>query len=426
MAGNKGGLLPQEEYDKEIKKYEGFKSLGLKLNMARGKPSPGQLDIADDILTIVKPGDFTASDSTDIRNYGNLEGLPELKKIYAEILDVPQESILLGGASSLNLMFDTISAAYFKGMAGSKRPWIKEQKVKFLCPCPGYDRHFAVSEYFGMELVPVAFREDGPDMDEVERIASSDPSVKGMWIVPIYSNPDGIVCSLETLKRMASMKTAAPDFTVMYDNAYCVHNLYDDRPAPIYPILEIAEKCGNPSRFVEFFSTSKITYAGGGISGLAANPEEKQKLLESEKIRTICYDKVNQYRHAKYLKSAENVRRIMSRQAEFLRPRFEKVEEIFSNELSDVEGVRWTKPLGGYFISFYSVPGTAKRVYELCRDAGVTLTKVGATYPYGKDPEDSNLRIAPSYPSLEDLSQSAELFCCAVRLAVLEKELGKI
>ena len=409
----------KNEYDALMNEYERFKALQLSLNMARGKPGREQLDLVSDILTVLDKAEDCADEGIDVRNYGNLTGIPSAKKLFAALLGTKPEQIMVGGNASLNLMYDLIAKAYTHGLAHSPRPWAKEEKVRFLCPAPGYDRHFKISESFGMELVTIRMTENGPDMDAVEA-AVRDPAVKGIWCVPKYSNPDGIVYSDETIDRLAALRPAAPDFVLMWDNAYCVHEFEGDF-APFRDILSLCAAQGNADMVYEFASTSKITFPGAGVAVMAAS-EANLKYIESLlTFQTISYDKVNQLRHVRYLKDKENTLTLMRRHAAVLAPKFAVVLETLEREIAPLEIARWTKPRGGYFVSLYAMPGTAKRVVGLMKDAGVTLTGAGATYPYGVDPDDSNIRIAPSLPPVAELQQAMAVLCVCLRLAALEK-----
>ncbi len=409
----------KNEYDALMNEYERFKALQLSLNMARGKPGREQLDLVSDILTVLDKAEDCADEGIDVRNYGNLTGIPSAKKLFAALLGTKPEQIMVGGNASLNLMYDLIAKAYTHGLAYSPRPWAKEEKVRFLCPAPGYDRHFKISESFGMELVTIRMTENGPDMDAVEA-AVRDPAVKGIWCVPKYSNPDGIVYSDETIDRLAALRPAAPDFVLMWDNAYCVHEFEGDF-APFRDILSLCAALGNADMVYEFASTSKITFPGAGVAVMAAS-EANLKYIESLlTFQTISYDKVNQLRHVRYLKDKENTLALMRRHAAVLAPKFAVVLETLEREIAPLEIARWTKPRGGYFVSLYAMPGTAKRVVGLMKDAGVTLTGAGATYPYGVDPDDSNIRIAPSLPPVAELQQAMAVLCVCLRLATLEK-----
>ena len=407
------------EYAKVTKEYEDLKARGLKLNMARGKPGKAQLDLVSDIFSLMqKPEDYV-SDGIDVRNYGELSGLPAAKRLFVEILGCKPEQVFVGGNASLQLMYDTISKAYTHGLLHSERPWCREPVVKFLCPSPGYDRHFKVTESFGFELVTIPMTDEGPDMDAVEE-AIKDPAVKGMWNVPKYSNPDGIIYSAETIRRIASMKPAAPDFLLMWDNAYCIHEFEGDY-VEFPDILSECEKYGNADMVFEFASTSKVTLPGAGISCFAcseANMAYMEKLLT---VQVISFDKVNQQRHVLYLKDKAHTLALMRRHAEVLGPKFRCVLDALDREIAPLEIASGRRPKGGYFVSLNAMPGTAKRTLALCKEAGVTMTGAGATFPYGKDPQDSNIRIAPSLPPVEELEQAIAVLCVCLKLAALEK-----
>ena len=392
--------------------------MGLKLNMARGKPGVQQLELSAPMLNILTI-DNCMSDGIDARNYGELTGLPCAKRYFAEILGTKPEEILVGGNASLNLMYDLIAKAYTHGLRNSTRPWSKEECVKFLCPSPGYDRHFKISESFGMELITIAMTENGPDMDAVEE-AVKDPCVKGMWCVPKYSNPDGIIYSEETVNRMANLKPAAPDFALMWDNAYCVHEIYGDF-VPFKDILSLCAEAGNRDMVYEFASTSKITFPGAGVAVMAASVENQKYIESLLTYQSISYDKMNQLRHVLFLKDKATTLQLMQEHAKVLQPRFSAVLEALDRHIAPLEIAQWTKPMGGYFVSFNAMPGTAKRALALCKEAGVVMTGAGATFPYGKDPQDSNIRIAPSLPPVAELEQAMEIFCICVRMAALEK-----
>ncbi len=408
----------QEEYATLEKEYARYKEMGLKLNMARGKPGAEQLQLSAPMLNVLTI-DNCLVDGIDARNYGELTGLPCTKKYFAEILGTEPEEILVGGNASLNLMYDLIAKAYTHGLLQSTRPWSKEERVKFLCPSPGYDRHFKISESFGMELITIAMTENGPDMDAVEE-AVKDPRVKGMWCVPKYSNPDGIVYSDETIDRIAKLKPAAPDFALMWDNAYCVHEIYGEF-LPFRNILSLCAQAGNPNMVYEFASTSKITFPGAGVGVMAASVENQKYIASLMTYQTIGHDKLNQLRHVLFLKDKETTLKLMQEHAKILQPRFSAVLDALDKEIAPLEIAQWTKPKGGYFVSFNAMPGTAKRALALCKEAGVVMTGAGATFPYGKDPLDSNIRIAPSLPPVEELEQAMAIFCICVRMAALEK-----
>ena len=407
------------EYAKVTQAYEDLKARGLKLNMARGKPGKAQLDLVSDIFSLMqKPEDYV-SDGIDVRNYGELSGLPAAKRLFAEILGCKPEQVFVGGNASLQLMYDTISKAYTHGLLHSERPWCREPVVKFLCPSPGYDRHFKVTESFGFELVTIPMTDEGPDMDAVEE-AIKDPAVKGMWNVPKYSNPDGIIYSAETIRRIASMKPAAPDFLLMWDNAYCIHEFEGDY-VEFPDILSECEKYGNADMVFEFASTSKVTLPGAGISCFAcseANMAYMEKLLT---VQVISFDKVNQQRHVLYLKDKAHTLELMKKHAAIMGPKFRCVVDALDREIAPLEIASWRRPKGGYFVSLNAMPGTAKRTLALCKEAGVTMTGAGATFPYGKDPQDSNIRIAPSLPPVEELEQAIAVLCVCLKMAALEK-----
>ena len=409
----------KEEYARLMKEYEDLKARGLKLNMARGKPGKAQLDLVSDIFQLMqKPEDYV-SDGVDVRNYGELSGLPAAKRLFAEILDCRPEQVFVGGNASLQLMYDTVSKAYTHGLLHSERPWCKEPVVKWLCPAPGYDRHFKVTESFGFELITVPMTDEGPDMDVVEE-AIKDPAVKGMWNVPKYSNPDGIIYSTETIRRIASMKPAAPDFLLMWDNAYCIHE-FEGEYVPFPDILSECAKYGNADMVFEFASTSKVTLPGAGISCFAcseANMAYMEKLLT---VQVISFDKVNQQRHVLYLKDKAHTLELMKKHAAIMGPKFRCVVDALDREIAPLEIASWRRPKGGYFVSLNAMPGTAKRTLALCKEAGVTMTGAGATFPYGKDPADSNIRIAPSLPPVEELEQAIAVLCVCLKMAALEK-----
>ncbi len=407
------------EYAAVLADYEKQKALGLKLNMARGKPGKAQLDMVMDLCNVlVKPEDFV-SDGIDSRNYGNVDGLPAAKALFAEILGCKPEQCFVGGNASLQLMYDAISKAYTHGLLHSEKPWSKLEKVKWLCPAPGYDRHFKVTQSFGAELLTVPMTAAGPDMDVVEELIK-DPAVKGMWNVPKYSNPEGVVYSDETIRRIAAMKPAAPDFMLMWDNAYCIHEFEGDF-APFADILSLCAENGNADMAYEFASTSKVTFPGAGVSVMATSEANLAYLVPLINIQTIGYDKINQLRHVKYLQNKEHTLALMQRHAAILRPKFHAVLDALDKEIAPLGIGSWKRPVGGYFVSYDAMPGTAKRALELCKEAGVTMTGAGATFPYGVDPQDSNIRIAPSLPPVEELQQAIAIFCLCVKLAALEK-----
>lgn len=414
----------ESEYNAVLKNYEEYRALGLGLDMSRGKPGSDQMDVSRELFhQIDDTTGYKSRSGTDCRNYGGLDGLDELKELFGEMLGAPAKQVIVAGNSSLNLMFDFITQAMTKGINGGK-PWMTEEKIKFLCPVPGYDRHFAITEYYGFEMINIRCDENGPDMDEVERIAASDPAVKGIWCVPKYANPLGIVYSDEVVRRLAGMKTAAQDFIIMWDNAYIVHYIKDEI-APLLNIYDECNKAGNPNRVVMFTSTSKITFPGAGLAAMAAAPGLLAEIKHRMSYQTIGPDKLNQLRHARMFKSVDSIREHMARHAEILRPKFAAVLSAFEKNLAGLGIAEWTDPSGGYFINLDVMDGCAARVAQLCKEAGLVLTGAGATYPYGKDPDDKNLRIAPTFPSAADLEQASDLLCVAVKLACLEKLTGK-
>ena len=413
----------QAEYAAVKGSYDAEKALGLKLNMARGKPGKAQLDLVSDMLTVLADPADCQVDGIDARNYGELAGLPCARKLYAEILGCKPSEVYAGGNASLALMYNVISKAWTFGLKESDRPWCKEDKVKFLCPAPGYDRHFRITETFGIEMITIPMTATGPDMDLVEELVR-DETVRGMWCVPKYSNPDGIIYSDETIDRIVHMNPAAKDFALMWDNAYCVHEFEGDF-VPFRDILTLCREAGRPNMAYEFASTSKITFPGAGLAVMATSEENLAYLMKYLGVETIGFDKVNQLRHVKYLQSKEHTLEIMKRHASVLGPKFAMVLDTLEREIAPLEIAAWQKPKGGYFVSVNAMAGTAKRTLQLCKEAGVVMTDAGATYPYGKDPQDSNIRVAPSLPPVEELRQAMDVFCLALRLSALEKLLGK-
>jgi aspartate aminotransferase len=403
------------------KEYAEAKAKGLALDMSRGKPSAKQLDVSLGLLdTINSSSDLKALDGTDCRNYGVLDGIPEAKKLMADMMGTTPDHVIVYGNASLNIMYDQISRAYTHGILGNT-PWCKLDKVKFLCPVPGYDRHFAITERFGIEMINISMSESGPDMGMVEEYVSKDTSVKGIWCVPKYSNPQGYTYSEETVKRMAALKPAAEDFRIFWDNAYVIHDLYDDNKDEIADIISECEKAGNPDMVFEFASTSKVSFPGSGIAALATSANNIADIKKQLTIQTIGHDKLNQLRHVRFFKDINGLKEHMRKHAEFMRPKFEAVESVLEEELGGLGIGSWTEPKGGYFISFEAMDGCAKAIVAKCKEAGVKLTGAGATFPYGKDPKDSNIRIAPSFPTPEEMKQAADLFVLCVKLVSVEK-----
>ncbi len=409
------------------RQHQAFVAKGLALNMARGKPARAQLDLSMTLLSdIVATDECFAEDGTDARNYGVLDGLPEAKRLMACFLDDEPENVIVLGNSSLNAMYDALARCWMFG-TGGHAPWSTLDQVKWICPSPGYDRHFAITESFGIEMVPVAMTQAGPDMDEVEHLAANDASVKGIWCVPQYGNPTGVTYSDETVERLAAMACAAPDFRIFWDNAYGVHHLYadPDRQRKVADIRPACERAGNPNRPFKFASTSKVTFPGSGLAAFASSAENLAEAKRAMGTQTIGHDKINQLRHVAFLEDAEGIAAHMQRHADIIRPKFELVARKLDAALADVPDCSWSTPLGGYFISFDAPANTAKRIVALAKEAGVTMTGAGATYPYGRDPRDSNIRIAPTLPPLEELDEAMDVFVTCVKLAAVEKALAE-
>ena len=417
--------LSKEEIQEELKKlraeYAEMASHGYKLNMARGVLSKAQLELTQDMLTaLVTPDQCCTESGTDCRNYGLLDGIPEAKRLMADILGIQPHKVIVGGNSSLNLMYDAVARNLLFGTEDVKEPWAKQGKIKFICPVPGYDRHFAICEALGIEMINVDLLDDGPDMDAVEKLVSSDPQIKGMWCVPKYSNPTGTVYSDKVIRRIASLKPAAKDFRVFWDNAYVVHSLYGE-PAKQLEILAEAEKQGNPNMIYEFASTSKISFPGSGVAVIASSPENIEEIKHRMGVQTIGHDKLNQMRHVRYFKNMDGIREHMKEHAAIIAPKFKLVTDTLKRELDGLDIARWTEPEGGYFVSLDIYIGSASRVYILMSELGVTLTPAGATFPYHLDPNDRNLRIAPTFPPIDELKIACDALCLCVRIAALER-----
>lgn len=413
----------KEELEEKFKEAKGK---GLKLDMSRGKQSTAQLDMTMNIMNVFDSDSVLKTEGgIDCRNYGLMDGIPEVKKLLGDMMGVPAQNVLVYGNSSLSVMYDTVSHSVTHGVMGST-PWCKLDKVKFLCPVPGYDRHFKITEYFGIEMINIPMTAEGPDMDLVEKYVNEDEAVKGIWCVPKYSNPQGISYSDETVRRFANLKPAAKDFRIYWDNAYAVHHLYDDKQDEILEILSECEKAGNPDMVFEFCSTSKVSFAGGGIAGMAASNANLDYIREGMTVRTIGYDKVNQLRHVKYFKDINGIQEHMKKHAEIIRPKFEAVLQVLDKEIGGLGIGEWNKPVGGYFISFEAMEGCAKAIVAKCKEAGVVMTGAGATYPYGKDPKDSNIRIAPTFPTPEEMAEATDLFVLCVKLVSAKKLLEEM
>lgn len=408
------------------KEYEKIKGLGLSLDMSRGKPAADQLDLTMPMLSVLTHEDIIKSENgTDLRNYGVLEGIAEARQFMADFIGTKPENVIVYGNSSLNIMYDQIARSFNFGVCGST-PWSKLPKVKWLCPVPGYDRHFAITELFGVEMINIPMSEDGPDMDMVEEYVNNDPAVKGIWCIPKYSNPQGIVYSEETVKRFANLKPAAEDFRIFWDNAYAVHHLYFENPAQIPDIIFECEKAGNPDMVYEFCSTSKVSFPGAGIAAMATSPANLADIKAKLTIQTIGHDKINQLRHIRYFKDMDGVAEHMKKQAALIRPKFEMMDKMLNDEIASRGIGKWVNPKGGYFITFEALDGCAKDIVRLCKEAGMTMTGAGAPFPYGKDPKDSVIRIAPTYPTLEELTEAAKVFVVVTRLVSVKKILYKI
>lgn len=401
--------------------YKEACSKGLKLNMARGLPSAKQLDMEADFFNTLHPdSDFISEAGIDCRNYGELIGIHEARKLMADMMEISDEEVIVFGNSSLNVMYDTVCRSMILGVNGNT-PWCKLDKVKFLCPVPGYDRHFAITEQFGIEMINIPLNDDGPDMDLVEKYVNNDLAVKGIWCVPKYSNPTGVTYSDEVVRRFANLKPAAPDFRIYWDNAYTIHHLYNGKEEQLLEILSECKKAGNPDMVLKFCSTSKVTFPGSGIAALGASKTNLDYIRKIITIQTIGHDKLNQLRHVRYFRDINGMHAHMKKHAEIIRPKFELVDKVLNSELGDLGIGRWTKPNGGYFVSFNSLNGCAKTIVGMCKEAGVTLTGAGATYPYKKDPDDSNIRIAPTFPPIEELEKALDIFVLCVKLASVNK-----
>lgn len=406
--------------------FEEVKARGLNLDMSRGKPSAEQLNLSMGMMDVLTSDtDLICQEGVDCRNYGVLDGITEAKQLLADMMEVPKQNIIIFGNSSLNVMYDQIARAMTHGVLGST-PWAKLDKVKFLCPVPGYDRHFAITEHFGIEMINVPMTATGPDMDIVEKLVAEDDAIKGIWCVPKYSNPQGITYSDETVRRFARLKPAAEDFRIYWDNAYGIHHLYEDKQDQLIEILEECEKAGNPNFAYKFSSTSKISFPGSGIAAIASSDENLAEIRKQMQVQTIGHDKVNQLRHARFFGDINGMVEHMRKHADILRPKFDAVLETLDRELGGLEIGSWIAPRGGYFISFDSMEGCAKAIVAKAKEAGLVMTGAGATFPYGKDPKDSNIRIAPSYPTLEDLKVAAEIFVLSVKIVSVDKLLGNL
>ncbi len=414
------------EFTRLKEEYEKIQAMGLSLDMSRGKPSSKQLDLTMGLLTAVTEATGTiASNGWDCRNYGILEGIPEARELMAGLLGVQPDEVIVGGSSSLNMMYDAVSRAMTHGMPESDKPWSCDPDIKFLCPVPGYDRHFSITQHFGIKMIPVEMDEKGPNMDKVEALVNNDPTVKGIWCVPKYSNPNGTTYSAETVRRFARLSPAAPDFRIFWDNAYCIHDLYEDREDHLENLMDLCKKYGKEDMVYIFGSTSKISFPGSGLAAMGASKRNIEHICKSMAVQTIGHNKLNQLAHVRYFGSFENMKDHMKKHAAILRPKFEMVIDTFQKELEGLDVASWVNPNGGYFISLNVMGGCARRTVELCANAGVKLTPAGATYPYGVDPTDRNIRIAPSFPPEEELKVATELLCLCVRMAALERLLAR-
>ena len=423
-------LTKTQLMDEKIKldnEFSKLKNMGLTLNMSRGKPNSEQLDISAKLFKDIDCySKRVYQDDFDLGNYGLLSGTEEAKQLFAEFLDLNTENILIGGNSSLHLMYDMLVHLMLFGNQDSDKPWCKEEKVKFICPAPGYDRHFAICEKLGIEMITVEMTSKGPDMDCIEKLVKEDDTIKGLWCVPKYSNPDGFSYKPETINRLAKMETKANDFRIFWDNAYAVHHLYEEKKDEIDNVLELCDQYGNDNRVYIFASTSKISFPGSGISAICTSIENLDNIINRMKIQTIGYDKLNMLRHVLAFKNKQGIVKHMNKLANVVRPKFEIVFNTLNKELKSLKIAKWNEPIGGYFVSFYASNGCAKRIVSLCKELGVVLTNAGATYPYGKDPKDSNIRIAPTYPSNNDLKKAMDVFVLCVKFATIEKLLGEI
>lgn len=405
--------------------YEALKEADIKLDMSRGKPAADQLDLSVGMLDVLNSESvFKGEDKVDLRNYGAFDGIKEAKELFAELMECPVDHVMVFGNSSLNIMYDLVSRAMMHGIGGNT-PWCRQEKVKFLCPVPGYDRHFAITESFGIEMINIPMDENGPDMDLVEKYVNNDPAVKGIWNVPKYTNPAGVVYSDEVVRRFANLKPAAPDFRIFWDNAYAFHHIYVDNKMEMLNIVTECEKAGNPDMYYEVCSTSKVTFPGAGVAALITSPKNLAEVKKTVSLQTIGFDKINQMRHVMYFKNAAGVHAHMEKHAALLKPKFEAVLDCLEQELGGLEIGSWIRPLGGYFIAFDTLEGCAKRVVALCKEAGVVMTPAGSTYPYMNDPKDTSIRIAPTLPTPEELKQACAVFVHCVKLASIEKYLAE-